>query len=86
MTSVPSDIALPNFDTDRAPAWYAELYRRDGLRGGHVIMLGPGNDAAAREALAALPRVVGRDIVPEYERPMLNGSERAERWKTWYRR
>ena len=25
------------------------------LRGGHVIMLGPGNEAAAREALAAWP-------------------------------
>ena len=32
-----------------------ELYRRDGLRGGHVIMLGPGNETAAREALAAFP-------------------------------
>src|ERR1019366_5540441 len=29
--------------------------RRDGLTGGHVIMLGPGNDGAAREALAAYP-------------------------------
>src|SRR6185369_16120497 len=25
------------------------------LKGGHVVMLGPGNDAAAREALAAYP-------------------------------
>ena len=35
--------------------WYAELYKRDGLFGGHVIMLGPGNEAVAREALAAFP-------------------------------
>ena len=34
---------------------FRELYRRDGLRGGHVILLGAGNDAAAREALAAFP-------------------------------
>ena len=34
---------------------FAELYRRDGLLGGHLIKLGPGNDAAAREALAAWP-------------------------------
>ena len=42
-----------NFVSDRSAGWYAELYKRDGLRGGHVIMLGPGNDAAAREALGA---------------------------------
>ena len=44
-----------NFVSGRPAAWYAELYRRDGLRGGHVIMLGPGNEGAAREALAAFP-------------------------------
>ncbi len=44
-----------NFDAGRPPAYYADLYRRDGLPGGHVIMLGPGNEAAAAEALAAFP-------------------------------
>ncbi len=44
-----------NFVSDRSAAWFAELYRRDGLAGGHVIMLGPGNEAPAREALAAYP-------------------------------
>ena len=44
-----------NFVSDRPAAWYAKLYRRDGLKGGHVIMLGSGNEAAAREALAAYP-------------------------------
>ncbi|HTA28943.1 MAG TPA: phosphoribosylformimino-5-aminoimidazole carboxamide ribotide isomerase [Candidatus Cybelea sp.] len=44
-----------NFISERPSRWFAELYRRDGLRGGHVIMLGPGNDTAAREALAAYP-------------------------------
>ena len=44
-----------NFISERPAAWYAELYRRDKLTGGHVIMLGPGNEAAAREALAAFP-------------------------------
>lgn len=44
-----------NFVSERPAAWYAELYRRDALAGGHVIMLGPGNDTAAREALAAYP-------------------------------
>ena len=44
-----------NFISERPAGWFAELYRKDNLRGGHVIMLGPGNDAAAREALAAYP-------------------------------
>ena len=44
-----------NFVSDRSAAWFAELYRRDGLAGGHVIMLGPGNDTEARAALAAFP-------------------------------
>jgi phosphoribosylformimino-5-aminoimidazole carboxamide ribotide isomerase len=44
-----------NFVSDRPAAWYADLYRRDALRGGHVILLGQGNEAAARSALAAYP-------------------------------
>ncbi|HXR06246.1 MAG TPA: phosphoribosylformimino-5-aminoimidazole carboxamide ribotide isomerase [Candidatus Acidoferrum sp.] len=44
-----------NFVSERPARWFAELYRRDALRGGHVIMLGPGNETAAREALAAFP-------------------------------
>lgn len=44
-----------NHESDRPAGWFADLYRRDGLRGGHVILLGPGNEAAAREALAAYP-------------------------------
>jgi phosphoribosylformimino-5-aminoimidazole carboxamide ribotide isomerase len=44
-----------NFVSDRPAAWYAELYQRDSLKGGHVIMLGPGNEAEARSALAAYP-------------------------------
>lgn len=44
-----------NFVADRPASWFAHLYRRDGLAGGHVIMLGPGNEAAATEALAAWP-------------------------------
>lgn len=44
-----------NFESDRPAEWFADLYRGDQLRGGHVIQLGPGNEAAARAALAAYP-------------------------------
>lgn len=44
-----------NFVSDHPAAWYAELYKRDGLKGGHVIMLGPGNEEAARAALRVYP-------------------------------
>lgn len=46
---------VSNFSSQYPPAYYAALYRDDGLEGGHVIMLGPGNEQAAREALAAYP-------------------------------
>lgn len=44
-----------NFVSQHPAAWFADLYRGDGLQGGHVIQLGPGNEPAAREALAAYP-------------------------------
>lgn len=44
-----------NFVSERSAAWYADLYKNDNLRGGHVIMLGAGNETAAREALQAYP-------------------------------
>src|ERR1017187_7649210 len=44
-----------NFVSDRSAAWFAKLYQRDGLTGGHVILLGPGNETEARAALAAFP-------------------------------
>ncbi|MBN8457972.1 MAG: phosphoribosylformimino-5-aminoimidazole carboxamide ribotide isomerase [Verrucomicrobia bacterium] len=46
---------VENFVSPHPPAWFAERFRDDGLTGGHVIKLGPGNDGAAREALAAWP-------------------------------
>jgi len=44
-----------NFISERPAAWFAELYKRDGLAGGHVIMLGSGNENEARSALAVFP-------------------------------
>ena len=42
--------------TDFSSSYYAQMYRRDNLYGGHVIMLGPGNKDAAREAFQAFPQ------------------------------
>ena len=44
-----------NFAAELPAAHFAELYCRDGLSGGHVIMLGPGNETAAGQALEAFP-------------------------------
>mgnify|MGYP003683560305 CR=1 FL=1 len=44
-----------NFESTRSAAEFANMYRRDNLVGGHVIMLGPGNEDAALSALAAYP-------------------------------
>jgi len=44
-----------NFVSGHPATWYAELYRRDSLLGGHVVLLGPGNEEPAREALQAYP-------------------------------
>ncbi len=44
-----------NFVSPHPAEWFAASYREDGLRGGHVVKLGPGNDEAARRALAAYP-------------------------------
>ena len=59
--------ASENFVSSLPPSHYAEMYYRDGFRGGHVIMLGAGNEAAAREALGAHPGnlQVGGGIRPE---------------------
>ena len=44
-----------NFASPNPASWFAARYRRDGLSGGHVIMLGPGNEEAAEGALRAFP-------------------------------
>jgi phosphoribosylformimino-5-aminoimidazole carboxamide ribotide isomerase len=63
-----------NFVADQPASYYASLYRRDGLTGGHVILLGPGNTEAARAALAAYPGglQVGGGIQPANARGWLD--------------
>ena len=50
------DVGLKtNFESQHPAEYYAARYREDGLTGGHVIQLGPGNREAALSALAAYP-------------------------------
>jgi phosphoribosylformimino-5-aminoimidazole carboxamide ribotide isomerase len=42
-----------NFVSDKPASWFAELYKHDGLKGGHVVMLGAGNQDEACAAIAA---------------------------------
>ncbi len=49
------DLTTINFVSDRPAAWFAQHYRDDALTGGHLIMLGQGNEHAAQSALAAWP-------------------------------
>ena len=46
--------------SSQLPAYYARLYKDNGLLGGHLIKLGPGNDAAAKEALLVWPGLFPR--------------------------
>ncbi|KAL9028291.1 MAG: hypothetical protein Q9196_003328 [Gyalolechia fulgens] len=44
-----------NYVSKLPASYFATLYKEHALNGAHVIKLGPGNDAAAQEALAAWP-------------------------------
>ena len=46
---------VENFTAEQGSGWFAEKFRDDQVTGGHVIQLGPGNEAASREALAGWP-------------------------------
>ncbi|OGV62045.1 MAG: phosphoribosylformimino-5-aminoimidazole carboxamide ribotide isomerase [Lentisphaerae bacterium RIFOXYB12_FULL_65_16] len=58
---------VTNFVADRPASYFADMYRCDGLVGGHVILLGPGNDDAAVSALRAHPGglQVGGGMTPD---------------------
>ena len=61
-----------NFVSPHGAAHFAALYRDDELIGGHLIMLGPGNETEAAAALAAYPGglQLGGGVTPK----------NAERW------
>jgi phosphoribosylformimino-5-aminoimidazole carboxamide ribotide isomerase len=58
---------VENFVSDKPSSYFAEMFMRDGLTGGHVIMLGQGNEEAALGALKAYPGglQIGGGITPD---------------------
>ncbi|MDP4624564.1 MAG: phosphoribosylformimino-5-aminoimidazole carboxamide ribotide isomerase [Akkermansiaceae bacterium] len=61
-----------NFVSEKPPEWFSGKFRDDGLTGGHVIMLGKGNDEAAKAALSGWPGGM-----------QVGGGIRAENAKQW---
>ncbi len=69
-----AEIPLTHFTSEKSPDYYANLYKHDGLKGGHVIMLGKGNADAAKKALAAYPGglQIGGGIRPDNAQEFLS--------------
>lgn len=65
LTGNPDDLKT-NFVSDKSAADFAGMYRDDSLKGGHVVMLGGGNEEEALRALHAYPGglQVGGGITP----------------------
>lgn len=58
---------IENFISNHDSSYYAKMFANDQLTGGHIIMLGDGNEEAALAALAAYPQglQVGGGITTE---------------------
>ncbi|KAK2742329.1 Enzyme that catalyzes the fourth step in the histidine pathway [Myotisia sp. PD_48] len=54
LTTEPGELKT-NYISTLPAGHFAKLYKDNGLTGGHVVMLGPGNDDAAKEAVATWP-------------------------------
>jgi phosphoribosylformimino-5-aminoimidazole carboxamide ribotide isomerase len=54
LTTTTSELKT-NFTSKLPSSYYAKLYKENALEGAHVIMLGPGNEDACREACEAWP-------------------------------
>ena len=80
-----SDHLETNFKADKPAGWFAELYRKDNLTGGHIIKLGPGNDTAAKEALTAWPfgMQIGGGITADNAKNWLNAGAAAVIVTSW---
>ena len=58
-----NDFARENFVSEQTAAWYAKLYQKNGLKGGHIILLNgvdsPYYEATKEQAMAALKAYPG---------------------------
>ncbi len=54
--SLNNESAQTNFVSEKDAAWYAELYQKHNITGGHVISLGSGNEDQALLALKTWPQ------------------------------
>lgn len=63
-----------NFESTQTSSFYSNLYKKNNLKGGHVIKLGPNNDLAAIEALEAWPGglQIGGGITPKNAEQYIN--------------
>lgn len=66
LSAVESELRT-NYTSAQPASDFARLYRVHNARGGHVIMLGPGNEEACRASLRAWPQAlqVGGGITDE---------------------
>lgn len=53
LSTTAPDTLKTNFVSEKSAGYFANLYKENRLTGAHVIMLGPGNEDAAREACKA---------------------------------
>ena len=69
------DQAAENFVSEQDAAFYAELYKKAGLKGGHVILLNgkdsPNYEATKAQALLALGKYPGVEIL-QISSPLLS--------------
>lgn len=50
-----NDNLITNFSSFYSASYFAKLYQRDNLKGGHIILLNQGNQDAAKSALVSYP-------------------------------
>ena len=59
------DQAITNFTSEYDARFYANLYRKDGIRGGHIILLNPSTSEyfdATKKQVEELPQRMRRNI------------------------
>jgi phosphoribosylformimino-5-aminoimidazole carboxamide ribotide isomerase len=82
LTNAEADLKT-NFVSSLTASHYASIYRDSDLVGAHVIMLGPGSEEAARQALAIWPNKlqIGGGINDQNARQWIEAG--AEKVSTW---